>query len=128
MIGTTLSLAQQQRALRYSYLVWLFWLGVAIPLWQNQVMGMPLADAGGLALIALTPLLLLLGWVWPAKNGNMLMLVGMLLFVYFGMAILAAMRGGWATLMYGVEVILISHSLFWLMWVVERLPKLQQSA
>lgn len=128
MIGTTLSLAQQQRALRYSYLVWLFWIGVAIPLWQNQAMGMPLADAGGLALIALTPLLLLLSWVWPAKNGNMLMLVGMLLFVYFGMAILAAMRGGWATLMYGVEVILISHSLFWLMWVVERLPKLQQSA
>lgn len=128
MIGTTLSLAQQQRALRYSYLVWLFWLGVAIPLWQNQVMGMPLADAGGLALIALTPLLLLLSWVWPAKNGNMLMLVGMLLFVYFGTAILAAMRGGWATLMYGIEVILIAHTLFWLMWVVERLPKLQQSA
>lgn len=128
MIGTTLSLVQQQRALRYSYLVWLFWLGLAIPFWQTQAMGIQLADAGGLAVIALTPLLLMLGWVWPAKNGNMLMLVGMLLFVYFGFAVLAAMRGGWATLVYGIEVVLITHILFWLMWVVERLPKLQQSA
>lgn len=126
MIGTKLSLAQQQRALRYSYLAWLLWLGVLIPLWQSQGMGM--ADAWGLAAIALAPLLLMLGWVWPAKSGNMLMLVGMLLLVYFGFAILAAMRGGWATLMYSVEVLLITHTLFWLMWVVERLPKLQQSA
>lgn len=126
MIGTTLSLAQQQCALRYSYLAWLLWLGVLIPLWQSQGVGM--ANAWGLAAIALTPLLLMLGWIWPAKSGNMLMLVGMLLLVYFGFAILAAMRGGWATLIYGIEVLLITHTLFWLMWVVERLPKLQQSA
>lgn len=126
MIGTNLSLAQQQRALRYSYLLWLVWLGIVTPLWQSQWIGM--ADAWGLAAIALMPLVLMLGWIWPARSGNMLMLVGMLLLVYFGFAILAAMRGGWATLIYGIEVLLIMHTLFWLMWVVERLPKLQQSA
>lgn len=124
MIGTSLSLAQQQTGLRYSYVLWMLWLGLAIPLWQSQWIGM--ADAWGLAAIAVAPLLLMLAWIWPAKNGNMLMLVGMLLFIYFGFAVLAAMRGGWAALMYGVEVLLITHTLFWLMWVVERMPKLQQ--
>ena len=124
MIGTSLSLAQQQTGLRYSYVLWMLWLGLAIPLWQSQWIGM--ADAWGLAAIAVAPLLLMLAWIWPAKNGNMLMLVGMVLFVYFGFAVLAAMRGGWAALMYGIEVLLIIHTLFWLMWVVERMPKLQQ--
>jgi hypothetical protein len=124
MIGTTLSLEQQQTGLRYSYIAWIVWLGVVIPLWQSQWIGM--ADAWALAAIAVAPLLVMLAWIWPAKNGNMLMLIGMIFFVYFGFAILAAMRGGWATLVYGMEALLITHTLFWLMWVVERMPKLQQ--
>ena len=124
MIGTTLSLEQQQKGLRYSYIAWIVWLGVVIPLWQSQWIGM--ADAWALAAIAVAPLLVMLAWIWPAKNGNMLMLIGMIFFVYFGFAILAAMRGGWATLVYGMEALLITHTLFWLMWVVERMPKLQQ--
>jgi len=125
MIGTHLSLGQQQRGLRYSYLAWMIWLGFAIPLWQSQWIGV--ADAWGLAGIAVAPLLLMLVWVWPAKNGNMLMLIGMVWLIYFGFSILAALRGGMAAVMYGIEVVLITHTLFWLMWVVERLPKLQQS-
>lgn len=124
MIGTTLSLKQQQKGLRYSYIAWIVWLGVVIPLWQSQWIGM--ADAWALAAIAVAPLLVMLAWIWPAKNGNMLMLIGMIFFVYFGFAILAAMRGGWATLVYGMEALLITHTLFWLMWVIERMPKLQQ--
>lgn len=125
MIGTHLSLAQQQQWLRYSYLAWLLWLAVVIPVWQAQSIGM--ANAIGLAIIAVLPLLLVLVWVWRARNGNILMLLGMMMMIYFGFAILAAMRGGWAAVFYGVEVLLITHTLFWLMWVVERLPKLQQS-
>jgi len=125
MIGTKLSLLQQQRALRYSYVAWLLWLGVVIPLWQSQWIGM--SNAWGLALIAVVPVLLMSPWVWRGKSGSLLMLVGMILLIYFCLAILAALRGGWSMLVYGVEVILITHTLFWLMWVVERLPKLNQS-
>lgn len=126
MIGTHLSLAQQQRGLRYSYLMWIVWLGLAIPLWQSHWVGM--ANAWGLAAIGVVPLLLMLMWIWPAKNGNMLMLIGMVFLIYFGAAIVAAMRGGLAAVVYGVEVLLITHTLFWLMWVVERMPKLQQQS
>lgn len=125
MIGTNLSLAQQQRALRYSYLTWLFWMGLVIPLWQSQWIGM--SDAWGLAAIGAIPVLVMLTGIWPAKNGNLLMLIGMILLIYFGFSILAALRGGWAAVVYGIEVLLITKTLFWLMWVVERLPKLQQS-
>ena len=124
MIGTNLSLAQQQTGLRYSYVAWIVWLILVVPLWQSQWIG--LADALVLAAMGVAPLLVMLAWVWPAKNGNMLMLVGMIVLVYFGFAVLQALRGGWAALVYGVEVLLITHTLFWLMWVVERMPKLHQ--
>ena len=105
-------------------MAWIVWLILVVPLWQSQWIG--LADAWVLAAMGVAPLLVMLAWVWPAKNGNMLMLVGMIVLVYFGFAVLQALRGGWAALVYGVEVLLITHTLFWLMWVVERMPKLHQ--
>ncbi|MEC7120879.1 MAG: hypothetical protein VXW65_13400 [Pseudomonadota bacterium] len=123
IFGASWSLDQQQRGLRYSFLAWLVWVLLVIPAWRSQTI-MSAADAWGLALLAGVPLVGMLSWVWPAKHGNMLMLVGMVWFIYFTFALLAALQGGVAAVVFGIEALLIFSTFFWLMWVVERLPKL----
>jgi hypothetical protein len=81
--------------------------------------------AWGLAGLALMPALIMLCWVWPAKHGNMLILMGMLLLLYLGFAVLGILIGGISIVLFSIESLLLFIVLYWLMWVIERLPKLQ---
>lgn len=125
LYGRSFSLAQHQRYLRLSYLSWLIWLGLVIPIARTFLTEMAPQVAWGLALLSLLPALIMLCWVWPAKHGNMLILMGMILLLYLGFAVLAILKGGLSIVLFSIESLLLFVVLYWLMWVIERLPKLQ---
>ncbi len=125
LYGRSFSLAQHQRYLRISYLSWLIWLGIVVPMVRMFFTQMSAQVAWELAGLALMPALIMLCWVWPAKHGNMLILMGMLLLLYLGFAVLGILIGGISILLFSVESLLLLVVLYWLMWVIERLPKLQ---
>lgn len=125
LYGHALSLAQLQRHVRVSYVLWLVWLGVVIPVVRMFFTQMAPHVAWGLAGLALLPALIMLCWVWPAKHGNMLILMGMLLLLYLGFAVLGVLIGGISIVLFSIESLLLCIVLYWLMWVIERLPKLQ---
>ncbi len=122
LYGKHWSLNQQQQALRVSYVLWLIWLGLGVPLGQLYD-GMPVKAAFGMALLASLPLWLLAHWVLTAKHGRMLILAGMIILIYLGAAALAILHGGLSLIWFGIETILILNVLYWLMWVIERLPR-----
>ncbi len=124
LYGRTWTLAQQQGALRWSIVVWLLWLGVVMPM-ARMLTGMPVNAAWGLAGINVLLMAVLLPWLWPAKNGNMLILAGMLILLNLGFSVLTILHGGLDMLLGGIESLLVINVLYWLMWVIERLPKLQ---
>lgn len=125
LYGRAFSLAQHQRCLRISYLIWLVWLGLVVPTIRTFWTEMSAQVAWGLALLSLIPALMMLCWVWPARHGNMLILMGMLLLLYLGFAVLGILIGGISIVLFSIESLLLFIVLYWLMWVIERLPKLQ---
>jgi hypothetical protein len=125
LYGTAFSLSQQQTWLRYSYVAWLLWLGGVEPLVRQFFTQMSAHVAWGLAILSLIPALIMLCWVWPARHGNMLIFIGILLLLYLGFAVLGILIGGISIMLFGVESLLLVNVLYWLMWVIERLPKLQ---
>jgi hypothetical protein len=127
LYGRTWTLAQQQHALRVSTGVWLVWLLLLMPL-ARMMTGMSVSAAWGLAGINLLWTVALLPWLWPAKNGNMLILAGMLILINLGFSVLTILHGGVDILLGSIESLLVLNVLYWLMWVIERLPKLQASA
>jgi hypothetical protein len=124
LYGRTWTLAQQQHALRWSMVTWLLWLGLGMPV-ARMLTGMPANVAWGLAGINVVLMALLLPWLWPAKNGNMLILAGMLILLNLGFSVLTILHGGLDMLLGSIESLLVVNVLYWLMWVIERLPKRQ---
>lgn len=125
LYGRAFSLVQHQRYLRISYVSWLIWLGLVIPSVRMFFTEMAPHVAWGLAVLSVLPALIMLCWIWPARHGNMLILIGMLLLIYLGFAVLAILIGGISILLFSIESLLLIVVLYWLMWVIERLPKLQ---
>jgi hypothetical protein len=125
LYGRAFSLAQHQRWLRVSYVSWLVWIGLVVPICRMLLADKPVNIAWGFAGFAVLPALIMLLWVWPAKHGNMLILIGMILLLYLGFAVLAILKGGLSTVLFSIESLLLFVVLYWLMWVIERLPKLQ---
>lgn len=124
LYGHAFDLEQQKKYLRLSTLAWLLWLALVVPLCRIFASDMIASSAWVLTGFALLPLLLLLPWVWRGKNGSMLIFVGMIWLLYLGLAVLSILKGGLSIWLFSVESVLILNALYWLMWVIERMPKL----
>lgn len=121
MLGKNMSLAQLQRGLRYSYLIWLVWILLVET--GVKLLDLSLSAALGQSVIAALPLVCLLPVFWRGINGVMLIFASMLVMLYLGVAAMAMFKGTLAFALYGVESLCIAAVLFFAMWVIERLPK-----
>lgn len=120
--GAELSLAQLQQRLRYSAVVWLGWFVLLAP-WLSAIHPI---QAAVLAWIGALPALLLMPVLWRAKNGQMLIFAALILLIYLGHGALGFFKN--ELLRATINLLLLLNLLYWLGWVIARLPRLQAPA
>lgn len=123
MPGHRWTLDQFRTGLRVSTVLWLVWIFIVETALKAQYR--PLADYLISTLLTSLPALALLPILWRGNHGLLLIFTGMVMMIYLGSAAMGMLHGSIALPLYGVETVLLLGMLFFIMWLIERLPKMK---